>query len=71
VSTASDVVLGLPQALSIAIGALLVSLISYRTIYGICAVVLLLAAGYLVMALRGTETAIPTAGAEPSVDAGH
>jgi hypothetical protein len=48
-----------------------VSLISYRTIYGICAVVLLLAAGYLVMALRGTETAIPTAGAEPSVDAGH
>jgi MFS family permease len=71
VSTASDVVLGLPQALSIAIGALLVSLINYRTIYGICAAVLLLAAGYLVMALRGTETAIPTAGAEPSVDAGH
>jgi predicted MFS family arabinose efflux permease len=70
VSTASDVVLGLPQALSIALGALLVSLISYRSIYWISAAVLLVAAGYLVMALRGAETAVP-AGADDSVAAGR
>jgi MFS family permease len=69
VSTASDVVLGMPQALSIALGALLVNLISYRSIYWICAVVLLLAAGYLVVALRGAETSVSTVGAEQSVDA--
>jgi MFS family permease len=71
VSTASDVVLGLPQALSIALGALLVSLISYRSIYWISAAVLLVAAGYLVMALRGAQTAVPAAGADDSVAAGR
>ena len=35
VSAAADVVLGTPQAISIAVGALLVSLISYRTMYWI------------------------------------
>jgi predicted MFS family arabinose efflux permease len=69
VSTASDVVLGMPQALSIALGALLVSLISYRSIYWICAAVLLLAAGYLVVALRGADTSARTVEAEQSVDA--
>jgi hypothetical protein len=47
----------------------LVSLISYRSIYWICAAVLLLAAGYLVVALRGADTAVRTAEAEESVDA--
>jgi MFS family permease len=69
VSTASDVVLGMPQALSIALGALLVSLISYRSIYWVCAAVLLLAAGYLVVALRGADTSARTVEAEQSVDA--
>jgi MFS family permease len=69
VSTASDVVLGMPQALWIALGALLVNLISYRSIYWICAAVLLLAAGYLVAALRGADTSASTVAAEHSVDA--
>ena len=33
VSAAADVVLGTPQAISIAVGALVVSLVSYRTMY--------------------------------------
>jgi MFS family permease len=53
VSTATEVVLGTPQSCSIAVGALLVSLISYREIYWICAVVILASAGYLIVALRG------------------
>lgn len=53
VSTATDVVFGIPQSCSIAVGALLVSLISYREIYWICAVVILASAGYLIVALRG------------------
>ncbi|MDX6365207.1 MAG: hypothetical protein QOK30_283 [Nocardioidaceae bacterium] len=68
VSTASDVVLGMPQALSIAVGALLVNLISYRSIYWICSAVLLLAAGYLVVALRGAEAPVSTVRAEHCVD---
>jgi hypothetical protein len=39
--------------ISIASGALLVSLLSYRTIYWLCAAVILLAAGYLHAMLRG------------------
>lgn len=52
VSTAADVVLGTPQALSIAVGALLVSVVSYRTIYWVCAIVIMVAAGYLHAMLR-------------------
>jgi MFS family permease len=58
VSTASDVLLGTPQSLSIAFGALLVGWISYRSIYWICAVVIVSAAGYLAVALR-TGAAVP------------
>ncbi len=54
VSAASDVVLGMPQAVSIAAGALLVSLISYREIYLISAAVMIAAAGYLTWVLRGS-----------------
>jgi MFS family permease len=55
VSTAADVVLGTPQALSIAVGALLVSVISYRSMYWICAAVIWASAAYLMWALRGTR----------------
>jgi MFS family permease len=47
VSTATDVVLGTPQSLSLAGGALLVSFWDYRTIYVSTAAVMLVAAGYL------------------------
>jgi MFS family permease len=47
VSTATDVVLGTPQSLSLAAGAVLVSVLDYRTIYAITAAVMLVAAGYL------------------------
>jgi MFS family permease len=47
VSTATDVVLGTPQSLSLAAGAVLVSFLDYRTIYVITAAVMLVAAAYL------------------------
>jgi len=47
VSTATDVVLGTPQSLSLAAGALLVSFLDYRTIYVSTAAVMLVAAAYL------------------------
>jgi MFS family permease len=54
VSTATDVVLGTPQSLSIAVGAVLVTTLGYRSIYWISAAVIVVAAGYLRLALRGT-----------------
>ena len=48
VSTALEVVLGTPQAISIAVGSLLVSLLSFRTIFAIMAATTALAALYLV-----------------------
>jgi MFS family permease len=54
VSTATDVVLGTPQSLSIAVGAVLVTTLGYRSIYWISAAVIVAAAGYLRLALRGT-----------------
>ncbi len=59
VSAAADVIIGTPQAISIALGALLVSLVSYRTIYWISAVVLIASAGYLVLALGRRPTTAP------------
>ena len=44
VSTATDVVLGTPQSLSLAVGAVLVEFLSYRAIYFISAAVMLVAA---------------------------
>jgi MFS family permease len=54
VSGAADVVVGTPQSCSIALGALLVTLISYRGIFWICAAVIAFSAGYLVVTLRTT-----------------
>jgi len=67
VSTATDVVLGTPQTLSIALGALLVSLLAYRVIFAIMAGVVALAVGYLAIALRGKLFAAlpPSESAEP------
>jgi MFS family permease len=59
VSTATDVVLGTPQSFSIALGAVLVTTLSYRSIYWISAVVLVISAVYLRVAL----------GARPTVEA--
>ena len=53
VTSASDVLLGTPQSGSIALGALLVTLLSYRSIFWISAAVIFASAVYLMWALRG------------------
>jgi MFS family permease len=53
VSTATEVLTTTPQALSIAVGALLVTLLDYRLLFVVMTVGAVLAAGYLVTALRG------------------
>ena len=52
VSTAVEVVMGAPQAISLAVGSLLVVVLSYRTILGIMGGVTLLASAYIVVMLR-------------------
>jgi MFS family permease len=52
VSAATDVLTTTPQALSIALGALLVTLVDYRMIFLVMAVGTLMAAGYLIAMLR-------------------
>jgi MFS family permease len=52
VSAATDVLLGTPQAGSIAVGALLVTLLSFRSIFWVSAAVIFGAAVYLMWALR-------------------
>lgn len=53
VTAATDVLLGTPQAGSIALGALLVTLLSFRSIFWMSAIVIFASAGYLTWALRG------------------
>ena len=53
VSAAVEVVLTTPQAVSLAVGSLLVVLIDWRLIFGIKALVVLFAAGYVAFWLRG------------------
>ncbi len=57
VSAATDVLLGTPQAGSIALGALLVTVLSYRSIFWISAVVIFAAAMYLRWALHAAPPA--------------
>lgn len=75
VSAAADVVLGTPQAGSIAVGALLVTLVSYRPIFWACAVVVAASAGYLAFALRadgnGRADDDPSKGYDRGVVAEH
>jgi hypothetical protein len=52
VSTAAEVVMAGPQAVSLAVGSLLVVLLSYRSIFVVMAVVTAVAAVYLAVALR-------------------
>ncbi len=52
-STAVEVVMGTPQALSLAGGALLVTVLEVHLIYGIMAAVIAGSAGYLALSLRG------------------
>ncbi|MGI8578312.1 MAG: MFS transporter [Nocardioidaceae bacterium] len=53
VSAAVEVVMGTPQALSIAVGALLVTLLDYHWIFAIMTVATVAAVGYLLASLRG------------------
>jgi MFS family permease len=53
VSTAVEVVLAVPQAISLAAGSALVLVLSYRQIYAIMSVVTLLAAAHIAFWLRG------------------
>jgi MFS family permease len=52
VSAAVEVVMGVPQAISLAVGSLLVVILSYRTILAIMGAVTLVAAAYIVTMLR-------------------
>jgi MFS family permease len=52
VSTFVEVLTTLPQALSIAVGALLVTLVDYRVVFGVMTAGVLLAAAYPVLVLR-------------------
>src|SRR5262245_57413269 len=53
VSAAVEVVMTLPQAVSLAVGALLVVVLGYRQIFMIMGVVTAVAAAYIALALRG------------------
>jgi MFS family permease len=53
VSTAVEVVMATPQAISLAVGSLLVVLLSYRVIFVVMAVVTGAAAAYIAVLLRG------------------
>lgn len=68
VSAATDVLLGTPQAGSIALGALLVTVWSFRTIFWVCAVVILAAAIYLMVALRGRHDIQGDSGGDGGAD---
>src|SRR3954447_14731722 len=67
VSTTAEVLTTTPQAVSIATGALLVTLIDYRLIFALMAVGTALAATYLLRVLRGRMGPVPCVEiAEPS-----
>jgi MFS family permease len=70
VSAAADVVLGTPQAISIAVGALLVSLISYRTMYWLIAGVIVVSAMYLVWVLGRQDLDVVGANDQEPADTG-
>jgi MFS family permease len=83
VSAAIEVVFATPQAVSLAVGSLLVVVLSYRQIFVIMAVVTLLAASYIAVLLRqqiaddvrrppdavaGTETGSPLSAVMPTLE---
>ena len=60
VSTTTEVLVTTPQAVSIATGALLVTLVDWRVIFSAMAAGSLVAAAYLLVALRGRLSPAPT-----------
>jgi MFS family permease len=52
VSTAVEIVMATPQAVSLAIGAMLVAVLSYRTIFAVMAAVTAVSAAYVAVTLR-------------------
>lgn len=71
VSAAADVLLGTPQAGSIALGALLVTVLSYRSIFWLSAAVILAAAAYLTWALHRESARAPLVLASDPTDDGE
>lgn len=64
VATATEVLFGVPQAISVAGGALLVVAVSYRTIWAVMALVIVASGGYVLLSLRD----LVRARAVPAVD---
>jgi MFS family permease len=65
VSTTTEVLTTTPQAVSIALGALLVTVLDFRVIFTLMAVGTLLAAAYLMLVLRGRLSAPLPGGVDP------
>ena len=65
VSTATDVLVTTPQALSIAVGALLVGLLDYRLIFVVMAVGVAASAVYLLAMVREPLPAVRHEAEEP------
>jgi MFS family permease len=70
VSTATEVLVVTPQALSIAVGALLVTVLDYRLIFVIMSIGTALAAVYLLVTLRGRLVPAAVPAAVPAVSDG-
>ena len=73
VSAAVETVMGAPQAISLAVGALLVTLLDYHAIFGIMAAFTGLAVLYLLISLRGrlfrADSPLVTSPGEPGPSA--
>ncbi|WP_156822623.1 hypothetical protein [Demetria terragena] len=54
-SASVEVILGVPQSISIALGAALVTAVSYRVIWGVMCVVILIAAAYVAWSALSPE----------------
>ena len=65
VSASVEVLVTTPQAISIGVGALLVSVLDYRTIFALMAVGTLMSGGYLATSLRA-RLGTPTPSADPT-----
>jgi len=66
VSAATDVLIGVPQTISIAVGAVLVSLVDYRILVAVMVVGLLPTGGYLVAVARRDPEPAGTADPDPA-----
>jgi MFS family permease len=75
VNSAADAVINTPQALSIAMGAILVSLVSYRLLFGLMGIAMAVAAAYLwsgrALSLRPRPKTPPVTEKAESIPTGH